>query len=44
VVDVLSANALAGATQIRLRRAARFTDRDAAQLLEHEAYIHVATR
>ena len=43
VVDVLSANALAGARLIRLRRDARFTDRDAVQLLQHEAYIHVAT-
>ena len=43
IVDVLSANALAGASAIRLRRDARFTDRDAEQLLQHEAYIHVAT-
>lgn len=43
VVDTLSANALAAASRIRLRRDARFTDRDAAQLLHHEAYIHVAT-
>jgi uncharacterized protein (TIGR02421 family) len=43
IVDVLSANALAGATTIKVRRGARFTDRDAAQLLQHEAYIHVAT-
>lgn len=43
IVDVLSANALASAKAIRLRRDARFTDRDAMQLLQHEAYIHVAT-
>ncbi len=43
VVDVLSANALAGARSIRLRRDAKFTDRDAVQLLQHEAFIHVAT-
>jgi uncharacterized protein (TIGR02421 family) len=43
IVDVLSANALAGATTIKVRRGARFTDRDAAQLLQHEAFIHVAT-
>jgi len=43
IADVLSANALAGASAIRLRRDARFTDRDAEQLLQHEAYIHVAT-
>jgi len=43
LVDTLSANALATADRIRIRRDARFTDRDAAQLLNHEAYIHVAT-
>jgi uncharacterized protein (TIGR02421 family) len=43
VVDTLSANALASAERIRLRKDARFTDRDAAQLLNHEAHIHVAT-
>ncbi len=43
VVDTLSANALAGSKRIRIRRDARFTDRDAAQLLQHEAFIHVAT-
>ena len=43
LVDTLSANALATADRIRIRREARFTDRDAAQLLNHEAYIHVAT-
>jgi uncharacterized protein (TIGR02421 family) len=43
VVGRLSANALATSTEIRIRRGARFTDRDARQLLEHEAYIHVAT-
>ena len=43
LVDTLSANALATANRIRIRRDARFTDRDAAQLLNHEAYIHVAT-
>ena len=43
LVDTLSANALATAHRIRIRRDARFTDRDAAQLLNHEAYIHVAT-
>jgi uncharacterized protein (TIGR02421 family) len=43
LVDTLSANALATADRIRVRRDARFTDRDAAQLLNHEAYIHVAT-
>jgi uncharacterized protein (TIGR02421 family) len=43
IVDDLSANAAASASRIRVRRDARFTDRDADQLLEHEAYIHVAT-
>lgn len=43
LVDELSANALATAKRIRIRRDARFTDRDSAQLLQHEAHIHVAT-
>jgi len=43
LVDRLSANALATASAIRIRRGARFTDRDYTQLLHHEAYIHVAT-
>lgn len=43
VVDVLSANALASAKAIKLKRGARFTDRDAQQLLHHEAFIHAAT-
>ncbi|HSM84144.1 MAG TPA: flavohemoglobin expression-modulating QEGLA motif protein [Nodosilinea sp.] len=43
VVETLSANALAAASRIRIRQDARFTDRDAAQLLHHEAHIHVAT-
>lgn len=43
LVDTLSANALATADKIRIRSDARFTDKDAAQLLNHEAYIHVAT-
>jgi uncharacterized protein (TIGR02421 family) len=43
LVDKLSANALATASTINIRRDARFTDRDASQLLNHEAYIHVAT-
>jgi uncharacterized protein (TIGR02421 family) len=43
LVDKLSANALATASTIKIRRDARFTDRDASQLLNHEAYIHVAT-
>lgn len=44
VVDELSAKALAGSTRIRIRRDARFTDKDVAQLINHEAFIHVATK
>ncbi|MGB8145875.1 MAG: flavohemoglobin expression-modulating QEGLA motif protein [Chromatiaceae bacterium] len=43
LVDRLSANALATSKAIRVRRGARFTDRDFTQLLHHEAFIHVAT-
>ena len=43
VVDELAANALAGAKRIRIRRSACFTDNDISQLINHEAYIHVAT-
>ena len=43
VVDELSANALATASRIKVRRDAMFTRRDAAQLLHHEAYVHVLT-
>lgn len=43
VVPTLSANALATSKEIRIRRDARFTDRDAQQLLQHEAWIHVGT-
>lgn len=43
VVDELSANALAGPRVIRIRRGAAFTENDVAQLIHHEAYIHVAT-
>lgn len=43
VVDELSANALATASRIKVRAGARFTARDAAQLLNHEAFIHVLT-
>jgi uncharacterized protein (TIGR02421 family) len=43
VVDHLSANALAGPRRILIRRGACFTDKDAEQLINHEAFIHVAT-
>ena len=43
VVDTLSANALATPDRIRVRRGARFSDHAANELLQHEAYVHVAT-
>ncbi|MGK0275959.1 MAG: hypothetical protein ACI9N0_002346 [Ilumatobacter sp.] len=43
IVDELSANAVASTSRIKIRRDAMFTDKDAAQLLNHEAFIHVAT-
>lgn len=43
VVDELSANAVATTSRIKLRRDARFTARDARQLLHHEAHVHVGT-
>jgi len=43
LVDELSGNALATASRIKVRSGARFTPRDAAQLLNHEAFIHVLT-
>lgn len=43
IVDELSANALATGSAVKLRRSAQFTHHDAAQLLNHEAFVHVAT-
>jgi uncharacterized protein (TIGR02421 family) len=43
VVEELSANALATSSAVKVRRDAMFTRRDTAQLLNHEAFIHVAT-
>jgi uncharacterized protein (TIGR02421 family) len=43
VVDNLSANSLAGARYIRLRRGATFSDRDVHQLIHHEAFVHIGT-
>jgi uncharacterized protein (TIGR02421 family) len=43
VVDELSANAVASTSRIKIRRDAQFTPKDSAQLLNHEAFIHVAT-
>jgi uncharacterized protein (TIGR02421 family) len=43
LVDHLSSNALAGARYIRIRKTATFSDRDLAQLVQHEAFVHIAT-
>jgi uncharacterized protein (TIGR02421 family) len=43
VVDHLSAKALAGPKYIRLKRGATFSDRDLAQLVQHEAFVHAGT-
>ena len=43
LVDELSANATATTSRIRIRSGAEFTTKDAAQLLNHEAFIHVGT-
>jgi uncharacterized protein (TIGR02421 family) len=43
VVPHLSAKALAGSSYIRLRADASFSDRDLAQLVQHEAFVHVGT-
>ena len=43
IVDELSANAVASTSKIKIRRDAKFTQKDASQLLNHEAFIHVAT-
>lgn len=43
IVDNLSANALAGSRYIRLRKQAKFSDKDLQQLVQHEAFIHVGT-
>ncbi|MEM7258227.1 MAG: tyrosine/phenylalanine carboxypeptidase domain-containing protein, partial [Pseudomonadota bacterium] len=43
LVDELSANALAGRERIRVRRGAKFNDKDIDQLIHHEAGVHVAT-
>ncbi|MEZ4426949.1 MAG: flavohemoglobin expression-modulating QEGLA motif protein [Nannocystaceae bacterium] len=43
IVEHLSANALAKARAILIRRDACFTDRDAQQLIQHEALVHVLT-
>lgn len=43
LVDRLSSKALAGASYIRIRRGARFTDQDVKQLINHEAFVHIGT-
>jgi uncharacterized protein (TIGR02421 family) len=43
IAEHLSAKALAGSKYIRLRRDAAFSDRDVAQLVQHEAFVHAAT-
>ncbi len=43
VVDSLSAKATASARRIKLRKSARFTQKDINQLINHEALVHVAT-
>jgi uncharacterized protein (TIGR02421 family) len=43
VVDSLTANAVAGADVVKIKRSARFTRRDVGQLEHHEGYVHVAT-
>ncbi|MNO98345.1 hypothetical protein D3C76_900900 [compost metagenome] len=39
----LASKAIAGATRIRLRASARFSELDKNQLLQHEAFVHAAT-
>ena len=43
IEDQLSARATASSKRIRLRRGAGFTNKDVDQLINHEAFIHVAT-
>ncbi|MDX1405095.1 MAG: flavohemoglobin expression-modulating QEGLA motif protein [Woeseiaceae bacterium] len=42
--ETISAKALAGATRIRLRSSALFSQLDKDQLLQHEAFVHTATQ
>ncbi|WP_419709922.1 tyrosine/phenylalanine carboxypeptidase domain-containing protein [Pseudomonas sp. NFX224] len=41
--STLAAKAIAGASRIRLRASALFSELDKNQLLQHEAFVHVAT-
>lgn len=43
VVDGISAKATANSRSIKLRKGAKFTNKDIEQLVHHEAMIHVAT-
>jgi len=43
IAEHLSAKALAGSKYIKLRRDASFSDRDVAQLVQHEAFVHAGT-
>ncbi|MDA0663652.1 MAG: flavohemoglobin expression-modulating QEGLA motif protein [Proteobacteria bacterium] len=43
IVYHLSAKAIAGGKYIRFRRDAIFSDRDCAQLVQHEAFVHIGT-
>jgi len=43
VDDTIAANAVAGADVVRIKKGARFTERDVLQLEYHEGNVHVAT-
>lgn len=43
VVDELTANAVTSADSLKVKRGARFSPRDVAQLEHHEGYVHLAT-
>ena len=43
IVDTLSAKAVASGSYIKLRADAEFSDLDTAQLVQHEAFVHIAT-
>ncbi len=43
VVKELGSKALAGSERIRIRKGAKFSRKEAAQLIQHEAFIHIVT-
>jgi uncharacterized protein (TIGR02421 family) len=43
VADTLSANAVTSAERVRVRRGARFSERDLEQLVVHEGHVHLGT-